>query len=584
MSIDINKHEVEIDTLFKQNENDLVSIKELYKKLKELEKKISQIKYIDINLADKLKKDYESLKRIILDENIQVKLTNDINEINTQLDNMKNNFCISVKEFGAIGDGKNDDTNSIKMAINYAIQNKCGIYFPNGNYKSKKIEIIGQPLTSGDDLDIAIIGESSKTTTIECIDDECLFSFKGQYTTRRCQLRNVVIKSLRIISKDKNNLAFKFDICQHFTLEDLWIRGFKNGAFYFRDSFDFQYNNIDIFQCARANSTDDYAYAITFDSNYDNCNAHKFINSRLEYCELFINSNGNNRHNFFTNVKFEKGTIDNNSGLSPFYFRDVRELSFNQCFFTYANATNTNPLDGGLPYITSLYESVSPSAQFIKFTNCNFACSGESRCVWYKGNGVIFETCDFYGLICNDSNYIAFDFRRNNTLNNCFVRLDDNSRLLRINGLYNTIKNLRIVLQATENTLALFTFDSGSNNNIIEYKIANGEIPRDYINAPAFGINGNIFLKQNIVKDIQNTIRVSNSYVDRVNCDFIEHDSNKLTGMNYMYNGQIVTVYFKQNCTLVNSETLLTLTGTDVTFKQGEICRLLLLDEKLIQV
>ena len=61
MAIDINKHEVEIDTLFKQNENDLVSIKELYRKLKELEKKISQIKYIDITLIDKLKKDYEKL-------------------------------------------------------------------------------------------------------------------------------------------------------------------------------------------------------------------------------------------------------------------------------------------------------------------------------------------------------------------------------------------------------------------------------------------------------------------------------------------------------------------------------------------
>ena len=85
MAIDINKHEVEIDTLFKQNENDLCSIKELYRKLKEIEKKISQIKYIDTNLADKLKKDYEKLKRIILDENIQAKLTNDINEIDTSI-------------------------------------------------------------------------------------------------------------------------------------------------------------------------------------------------------------------------------------------------------------------------------------------------------------------------------------------------------------------------------------------------------------------------------------------------------------------------------------------------------------------
>ena len=89
MSIDINKHEVEIDTLFKQNELDLCSIKELYRKLKEIEKKITQIKYIDTTLADKLKKDYESLKRIILDENIQTKLTNDINDIKSRLENLE---------------------------------------------------------------------------------------------------------------------------------------------------------------------------------------------------------------------------------------------------------------------------------------------------------------------------------------------------------------------------------------------------------------------------------------------------------------------------------------------------------------
>ena len=99
MSIDINKHEVDIDTLFKQNENDLCSIKELYRKLKELEKKISQIKYIDSNLADKLKKDYEKLKRIILDENIQLQLSNKIDKINTQLVNNQNNVKYVSRRF-----------------------------------------------------------------------------------------------------------------------------------------------------------------------------------------------------------------------------------------------------------------------------------------------------------------------------------------------------------------------------------------------------------------------------------------------------------------------------------------------------
>ena len=89
MPIDINKHEVDIDNLKQQNENDLSSIKELYRKIEELENKISQIKYIDTVLVNKLKKDYESLKKIILDENIQAKLTNDINDIKSRLENLE---------------------------------------------------------------------------------------------------------------------------------------------------------------------------------------------------------------------------------------------------------------------------------------------------------------------------------------------------------------------------------------------------------------------------------------------------------------------------------------------------------------
>ena len=120
MSYDINSQQVDIENLFKQNELDLCSIKELYRKLKELEKKITQIKYIDSKLADKLKKDYETLRRVIVDENVQVQLLdkinenkiqlqegineinlqlqNYINEINTQLDNNENELSIKNRK------------------------------------------------------------------------------------------------------------------------------------------------------------------------------------------------------------------------------------------------------------------------------------------------------------------------------------------------------------------------------------------------------------------------------------------------------------------------------------------------------
>ena len=85
--VDINKHEIDINTLFKQNVNDLCSIKELYRKLKEVDEKISQIKYIDTTLANRLKKDYEKLKRIIMDENAQAKLAVEIETVNENLTN-----------------------------------------------------------------------------------------------------------------------------------------------------------------------------------------------------------------------------------------------------------------------------------------------------------------------------------------------------------------------------------------------------------------------------------------------------------------------------------------------------------------
>ena len=62
MNNENNKMQVDIENLFKQNENDLCSIKELYRKLKELEEKITQIEYINKVLNVKLRKEIESLK------------------------------------------------------------------------------------------------------------------------------------------------------------------------------------------------------------------------------------------------------------------------------------------------------------------------------------------------------------------------------------------------------------------------------------------------------------------------------------------------------------------------------------------
>ena len=124
MSNENNKMQVDIENLIKQNVNDLSSIKELYRKLKEVEEKILQIKYIDSNLANKLKKEYEKLKKIILDENIQAKLTDDIETINSKLNtNIRNIDFLNgniLFKYNAVGDGNSHKANTIFNSLEKA--------------------------------------------------------------------------------------------------------------------------------------------------------------------------------------------------------------------------------------------------------------------------------------------------------------------------------------------------------------------------------------------------------------------------------------------------------------------------------
>ena len=71
MAYDINSHQIDIENLFKQNELDLSSIKELYRKIDEIEEKIRQKNITDSALNDMFKKEIESLKKLIQSENTQ---------------------------------------------------------------------------------------------------------------------------------------------------------------------------------------------------------------------------------------------------------------------------------------------------------------------------------------------------------------------------------------------------------------------------------------------------------------------------------------------------------------------------------
>ena len=84
--IDINKVQQNIKELQDQNAIDFQQWKKLGQ---DIEKLAGNIKITDTHLnllMKKIKADYESLKKIIIDENIQVQLNNKINENKKEID------------------------------------------------------------------------------------------------------------------------------------------------------------------------------------------------------------------------------------------------------------------------------------------------------------------------------------------------------------------------------------------------------------------------------------------------------------------------------------------------------------------
>ena len=205
--VDINKHEMDIDTLKKQNVNDLLSIKEIYSKLEELGEKITKIKYIDNTLVKKIKKEYENLNKIILDENIQVQLdnkidefnlklthdietinsnnsqlTNNIETINSQLVTIETNIreYISIENFPRNSLEKND-TQRFVRAIDYCVNNNHNLKLANNEYivDTNVLEWIGTFDIVGEGIEKTKIKVSSDSLGGTIINTNETVTFKG---------------------------------------------------------------------------------------------------------------------------------------------------------------------------------------------------------------------------------------------------------------------------------------------------------------------------------------------------------------------------------------------------------------------
>ena len=166
----------------------------------------------------------------------------------------KEDLFINVKDFGAKGDGINDDTESLKNAIlsigrDYS---KGGtVYIPKGKYKitdtifiSSNIKVVGDGNTSYfsksiDDVGTYLLFECSdlEKPCISFIFEKAGANKNYNYTISGSDLDNGVVnqstssalKNLTLISTNNHNVGIVFSGAPLSTIEDVSIKGFLGG-------------------------------------------------------------------------------------------------------------------------------------------------------------------------------------------------------------------------------------------------------------------------------------------------------------------------------------------------------------------
>jgi hypothetical protein len=142
-----------------------------------------------------------------------------------------NSRYISVKDFGAVGDGVADDTAAIQSAIDNFNTPGC-LFFPNGTYKISAPILVNQRLW--------IKGEASWGTTIKNTGTGDALQFTVTWYQR--------ISTIRIEGNAGSNDGIRLET-SHFLMEDVWcVDNGRHGLFVRPDTYILSANNCTFFQ------------------------------------------------------------------------------------------------------------------------------------------------------------------------------------------------------------------------------------------------------------------------------------------------------------------------------------------------
>lgn len=201
-------------------------VEEKWEKIHEQDGKIrSATLYMKDNLINSIYELFEILKNNgELDHIVTEAVMKDLNAIKYRVES-----TVSIKEFGAFGNGYNDDTKAIQKAIDYANKNNKVVYIPSGTYIVKNT--IKLPRAIMIEGNTSMFDNVSSKIVLDSNEDIPLFEI-GDGST---EIGGVKIKGIYLVNKgysdnpanNLTNIGLKLNYTTEMIFENLYIIGFK---------------------------------------------------------------------------------------------------------------------------------------------------------------------------------------------------------------------------------------------------------------------------------------------------------------------------------------------------------------------
>lgn len=141
---------------------------------------------------------------------------------------------VSVKDFGASGDGVADDTAEIQAAINYCQSSKCALYFPAGTYNISAnlvIPLSGSGMTNAQKFRMFGAGKHRDTSMIKAVNVAVTKIIQCSSTAGNDDF----LLEIDRLSLNGNNLA-QYGLhgiaIQHLSMNYCWVQGCTEAGFY----------------------------------------------------------------------------------------------------------------------------------------------------------------------------------------------------------------------------------------------------------------------------------------------------------------------------------------------------------------